>query len=56
MVQAGAWEEQLSGATLTVQDEIRTQVEPHGVQVWVLNASVTQPKLLQAAQHAMQYK
>ena len=33
MVQAGTWEEQLSGATLTVSDEIRTQVEPHGVQV-----------------------
>ena len=56
MVQAGSWEEQLSGATLKVKDEIRTQVEPHGVQVWVLNESVTQPELLQAAQHAMQYK
>ncbi|HCF78851.1 MAG TPA: cyclomaltodextrin glucanotransferase, partial [Glaciecola sp.] len=56
MVQAGTWEEQLSGATLTVSDEIRTQVEPHGVQVWVLNENVTQPDLLQAAQHAMVYK
>jgi glycosidase len=56
MVQAGTWEEQLSGATLTVSDEIRTQVEPHGVQVWVLNENVTQPDLYQAAEHAMAYK
>lgn len=56
MLQDGSWEEQLSGEQQEVNGALRTQVEPHGVQVWVLNAQLVQPELLSAAQHAMRYK
>ena len=56
MLQDGSWEEQLSGEQQEVNGTLRTQVEPHGVQVWVLNAQLVQPELLAAAQHAMRYK
>jgi glycosidase len=55
-LQAGTWQEQLSGVAQTVQDELRTQVAPHGVQVWVLNAPVTEPALRQAAIDALRYR
>ena len=56
MLQAGSWHETISGMKQTVTDTLTTQVKPHGVQVWVLNESVSQPELLQAALHAVQYK
>ena len=56
MLQAGHWEEQLSGTKSELTNELRTTVEPNGVQVWVLNDAVTEPELLKAATHAMLYK
>ena len=56
MLQSGIWEEQLSGEQRELNGELQTTVEPHGVQVWVLNDIVTQPELLEAANLAMEYK
>ena len=55
MLQAGSWHETISGMT-NCHRYIDHPVKPHGVQVWVLNESVSQPELLQAALHAVQYK
>lgn len=56
MFQAGTWQEQLSGTERDLTDELRTSVEPHGVQVWVLNDVINEPALMQAARNAMTYK
>lgn len=61
-LQAGTWVEQLSGASVALKAQagkpitFSTSVEPHGVQVWVLNETVQSPSLLTELHNAMAYK
>jgi glycosidase len=55
-LQDGEWQEQISGMQQTVAGELRTQVAAHGVQVWVLDAPVSEPALRQAAIDALRYR
>ncbi|MBE1288189.1 MAG: cyclomaltodextrin glucanotransferase [Alteromonadaceae bacterium] len=55
-LQAGLWMEQLSGVKQNVTEVLKTQVKPHGVQVWVLNEGVTDPDLLRASIDAVKYR
>ncbi len=56
MIQAGSYVEQLSGKQKAIKDAFVSEVGPHDVQVWVLNEEVTEPSLIKALHHAMDYK
>ena len=55
MLQAGRWRSALDGSTVEVADggTLAADVAAHGVQVFVLDATVTQPALQAALDEAM---
>lgn len=59
LLQHGLWQRQLQTQSKTIDNtspQINTDVEPHGVQVWVYNGTITQTELVNELQRLMRFK